>query len=118
MIFFALLGHPALGEDTLFSGPQKGNGDSFSSCGVREPLQGKVVEVLGKGDSAKYRVLIFVHGLERSMALMQVVDAFLATDTRRTCRPIGSFFRMISSVAVSDYPWWHDLSNQGTDATV
>ena len=36
-----------------------------------------MVEVLGKGDSAKYRALIFVHGLERSMApLMRVVDAF------------------------------------------
>ena len=78
MMFFALWGHPALGEDTLFSGPQKGEtATPFQAVGVREPLQGKVVEVLGKGDSAKYRALIFVHGLERSMApLMRIVDAF------------------------------------------
>ena len=54
MIFFALLGHPALGEDTLFSGPRKGEtATPFQAFGVREPLQGKVVEVLGNGDSAK-----------------------------------------------------------------
>ena len=50
MMFFALWGHPTFGEDTLFSGPQKGEtATPFQAVGVREPLQGKVVEVLGEG---------------------------------------------------------------------
>ena len=50
MIFFALCDHFAIVQDTLFSGPQKGEtATPFQAVGVREPHQGKVVEGLGEG---------------------------------------------------------------------
>ena len=48
IMFFVLWGHPTFGEDTLFSGPKKGEmATPFQAMGVREPLQEKVAGCRG-----------------------------------------------------------------------
>ena len=70
---------PALvrGENEVFSGPQVGeNVTPFRVLGVTGPAAGKEREIWSGGD-AKATVLVFVHGIERSIVpLLTVVDQY------------------------------------------
>ena len=79
VVLFLMMSHlPSLAQDRIFSGPQKGErATAFSVVGLRGDLQGQAIEWSNEGDDKGKCLLVFVHGLERSMApLMRVLDAF------------------------------------------
>ncbi len=67
----------ALAQDKVFSGPQPGeNTTPFETIELRGENQGQTVDPI-QFNQGKPTALVFVHGIERSMApLMKVIDAF------------------------------------------
>jgi hypothetical protein len=65
-------------EDRVFSGPQVGEKVTpFKVVGVRGPAAGKEQELQGGADGTGPSVLVFVHGIERSIVpLITVVDEY------------------------------------------
>ena len=74
----ALASSSVLGEERVFSGPQAGEKVTpFKVVGVRGPTAGKEQEVQGPAAGAGPAVLVFVHGIERSIVpLVTVVDEY------------------------------------------
>ena len=67
----------AIAKDKVFSGPQPGEATTpFNTIELRGENQGTAVDPIQVNDG-KPTALVFVHGIERSMApLMKVIDAF------------------------------------------
>src|SRR5216117_52211 len=76
VLFLALLGS-ARSEEKIYSGPQRGEKTTpFKSVELRGEDAGKERDVIAEHKGAP-TTLIFVHGVERSMApLMAVLDAY------------------------------------------
>jgi hypothetical protein len=74
----ALASGRVLAEDRVFSGPQVGEKVTpFKVLDVRGPAAGKEREVVAAADGAGPAVLVFVHGIERSIVpLITVVDEY------------------------------------------
>src|SRR5918993_5391970 len=74
----ALGGGSLAGQDRVFSGPQVGEKVTpFKVLGVRGPAAGTEHEIQGADAGTGPAVLVFVHGIERSIVpLVTVVDEY------------------------------------------
>ena len=77
VVVVALAAMEVLAEDRVFSGPQVGEKVTpFKVVGVRGPAEGKEHELQG-ADGTGPAVLVFVHGIERSIVpMITVVDEY------------------------------------------
>lgn len=77
LIVLQLTGNIAQAQDKVFSGPQPGERTTpFKAIELRGDNQGDTIDPIDSNDGAA-TTLVFVHGIERSMApLMRVIDTF------------------------------------------